>query len=127
LVVAAVAMVWIEARSFFVEGAAIPNTPVLRGTPVFAVDVNTAGVGELMAIPGVGPELAAAIVEHRNKVGHYETLDALTELSGVGPKTLFRLRGFLLPIESQRETQRDGTSKRKVVGDNAPIPINVEP
>jgi competence protein ComEA len=46
--------------------------PVLAGAkpaPKGQVNVNTATVEPLTALPGVGPKLAARIVEHRQKEG----------------------------------------------------------
>ncbi|MCC6319700.1 MAG: Flp pilus assembly complex ATPase component TadA [Gemmatimonadaceae bacterium] len=55
------------------------------------VDVNMAGVPELVALPGVGPSLARRIVEHRQAHGPYATLQALGEVKGLGPRLLARL------------------------------------
>ena len=65
----------------------------------FQVDVNQAGIGELMAIPSVGPKMAEAIVEHRELQGSFDDLDRLQEVSGIGPKKLEQLKKYLLPIK----------------------------
>lgn len=72
--------------------------------PEFVVDINLAGPGELVAIPGVGPSLAAAIVDYRDKHGRFKSLDSLTDVPGIGAKTLQRLNRFLLPIDSLAPT-----------------------
>ena len=69
-----------------------------RITLEFKVDVNQAGQGELMAIPSVGPKMAEAIVEYRNRQGPYRSLEQLQEVSGIGPKKLEQLAKYLLPI-----------------------------
>ena len=65
----------------------------------FQVDVNRAGLGELMAIPTVGPKMAAAIVGYRNDQGPFRSLEQLQEVSGIGPKKLEQMKKYLLPIK----------------------------
>ena len=48
------------------------------------LDLNTATVDELEALPGIGGVRAAAIVEHRNTHGPFERVDDLVEVSGIG-------------------------------------------
>lgn len=65
----------------------------------FQVDVNQAAVGELMAVPSVGPKMAEAIIEHRSLQGPFECLEQLQDVPGVGPKKLEQMRKYLVPIE----------------------------
>ncbi len=59
------------------------------------VDINTAGVEELATLPGVGPALAARIVEFREKNGPFESVDDLLKVRGVGEKSLERFRSLV--------------------------------
>ena len=61
----------------------------LQSTPL---NVNTASVAALEGLPGIGPALAAAIVEHRQRSGPFTTVDELVEVSGIGPVKLERIR-----------------------------------
>lgn len=56
------------------------------------VDLNTAGVGELDELPGVGPVTAAAIVAWRTANGRFTSVDQLAEVDGIGPARLEKLR-----------------------------------
>lgn len=56
------------------------------------VNVNTGGVGELTALPGIGPALAARIVAHRDSAGPFARVEELAEVPGIGPATLARIR-----------------------------------
>ncbi len=56
------------------------------------IDVNEATVEELTGLPGIGPAKAAAIARHRERHGRFASLDALIDVSGIGPATLARLR-----------------------------------
>lgn len=57
------------------------------------IDVNRDDVTRLQDLTGIGPSLAAAIVEHRDRHGPFETLDDLQAVPGIGPATVDRLRG----------------------------------
>ncbi len=56
------------------------------------LNVNTAGTAALEELPGIGPALAAAIVEHRQRHGPFASVDELVEVSGIGPAKLERIR-----------------------------------
>ncbi len=56
------------------------------------VNVNTATETELEGLPGVGPVLAAAIIAYRTEHGPFPSVDALDDVSGIGPATLDQLR-----------------------------------
>lgn len=56
------------------------------------LNVNTADAAALEELPGIGPALAAAIVEHRRQSGPFTTVDELVEVSGIGPAKLEQIR-----------------------------------
>ena len=56
------------------------------------VDLNAASAAELAALPGIGAQRAAAIVEHRRAHGHFRVVDDLDAVRGVGPSTVSKLR-----------------------------------
>jgi len=57
-----------------------------------AVDVNRANAQELEQIKGIGPATAQRIITERAR-GPFESLEHLSErLSGIGPKTVLKLR-----------------------------------
>lgn len=57
------------------------------------VDLNTASQSELEALPGIGAEKAAAIVEYRADHGPFRSVDELLNVDGIGEKTLAQIRG----------------------------------
>ena len=59
------------------------------------VSLNQATVGELETLPGIGPSKAAAIIKYREEVGAFKSIDELTNVSGIGEKTLEKLRDSL--------------------------------
>ncbi|MGZ4633320.1 MAG: helix-hairpin-helix domain-containing protein [Actinomycetes bacterium] len=78
-------------------GAAAPAGPAGPGpaggaTPGTPLDLNTATVQQLDGLPGVGPVLAQRIVDWRTQHGRFTSVDELTEVSGIGERTLADLR-----------------------------------
>lgn len=52
------------------------------------LNLNRATATELEQLPGIGPVLAARIVDYRETHGPFQTTQALDEVSGVGEKLL---------------------------------------
>lgn len=59
------------------------------------VNLNTATVEQLDALPGVGPVTAAAIVAWRETHGKFAQVDQLCEVDGIGPARLEKLRALV--------------------------------
>ena len=58
-----------------------------------SVDLNTADAKALsMALKGVGPKTAQAIVEYRTKHGPFKNVDELAKVKGIGEKTVTKNR-----------------------------------
>jgi competence protein ComEA len=72
--------------------AAGPNGAGAAATPV---DLNAADESTLDALPGVGPATAAAIVEHRSKIGRFTSVDQLLDVRGIGEAKLDALRDLV--------------------------------
>jgi competence protein ComEA len=60
-----------------------------------ALDLNTATVEQLDALPGVGPVTAAAIVAWRQANGKFTSVDQLADVDGIGPARLDKLRALV--------------------------------
>ncbi len=56
------------------------------------VNINTATSEELQTLNGIGESKAQKIIDHREKNGLFKTIDELTNVSGIGSKTLESLR-----------------------------------
>jgi competence protein ComEA len=59
------------------------------------LDLNTATVEQLDALPGVGPVTAAAIVAWRQANGKFTSVDQLADVDGIGPARLEKLRALV--------------------------------
>ncbi len=59
------------------------------------VNLNTADATALDGLPGVGPATAAAILEHRGKVGAFTSVEQLLDVPGIGEAKLEALRDLV--------------------------------
>lgn len=59
-----------------------------QATPMLfkKIPVNEADAGLLQTIPGIGPELAARIVDTRTRVGRFNSPEDLLKVAGIGKK-----------------------------------------
>jgi competence protein ComEA len=62
------------------------------GATSVVVDLNTATASDLDTLPGVGPVMAARILDWRTAHGRFTSVDQLREVSGIGARTFERLR-----------------------------------
>ena len=76
-------------------GTAPPVEPPTVGWPNLVVDVNTAPVPVLEALPGIGPALAGRIVEARARVPFRSLADVDRRVKGIGPVKAAGLRPYL--------------------------------
>ncbi|NPB04691.1 MAG: helix-hairpin-helix domain-containing protein [Thermotogae bacterium] len=60
------------------------------------VNVNRAGVRELVSLPGVGPVIARRIVEYRKKHGAFKKPEDLLKIKGIGHKKLQKMKPYIL-------------------------------
>ena len=76
-------------------GAAGSGTGTAAGPAAGAgqkININSASAAELENLPGIGPVTAAAIVAYREEKGPFASVDALTEVSGIGEATLEKIK-----------------------------------
>ncbi len=55
------------------------------------IDLNTASAQTLTRLPGIGPALAARIVESRTRFGPFKSVREITRVSGIGKAKLARI------------------------------------
>lgn len=56
------------------------------------ININTASMGELATLHGVGAKTAHAIIQYRQTHGAFNSIDDLTKVKGIGAKTLEKNR-----------------------------------
>ncbi|WP_419861973.1 ComEA family DNA-binding protein [Candidatus Palauibacter sp.] len=76
------------------RAAPAPAASVSTGCPPGGarIDLNRASPAQLESLSGIGPALAARIIEDRSENGPFEAPEAVTRVSGIGPRTLARFR-----------------------------------
>jgi competence protein ComEA len=82
-------MIWLSQTICFVVVLTLSSWAV-------AVDINTASAEELaQELFNIGPVKGQRIVEYRQKIGGFRSVEQLMEVRGIGPKTLERNRDKL--------------------------------
>jgi competence protein ComEA len=64
-------------------GAAAPAQPV---------NLNTATIEQLDVLPGIGPGLAQRILDHRERIGGFGSVEELADVPGIGEVRMAELR-----------------------------------
>jgi competence protein ComEA len=105
-------------------------------------DLNHAERSDLEQVPGVGPKLAQAIIDHRGEKGRFQSLDQLRDVKGVGPATFDKVRPYLrvdpvpkavddlgpVPVLERKrpvETKPAAANGRKLQPGDPPINVNI--
>lgn len=65
--------------------------------PVFdrPLDLNLASEAELELLPGIGEQKARDLVRYREQHGSFRSLEQVTAVKGIGPKTVERWQGLV--------------------------------
>lgn len=59
------------------------------------VNINTATVDDFKDVTGIGPKKAEKVIAYREEHGQFKTLHDLTNVSGIGEKSLAKLKDQL--------------------------------
>lgn len=82
------------------QTTAAPKPPKAKATKTVAalsgpVNLNTATVAQLDALPGMGKSTAQRIVEYRQKNGSFKKIEELMNVKGVGEKSFLKLKPLI--------------------------------
>ncbi len=69
------------------------------------LNLNTATVAQLEALPGVGANTAKLIVEHRQKNGGFKKVEELMNIKGIGEKSFLKLKSMVTVVPDKPERQ----------------------
>lgn len=71
------------------------NTIKSQSTKSNLININTASSNELMSLPGIGEVKAQAIINYRETVSAFRSVEELKEVSGIGDKTFEKLKALI--------------------------------
>lgn len=74
-------------------------TPQETKAPSGLININTASPGELESLPGIGPTLAQRIIEHRTTHGPFTTIEAIQDVSGIGPAKFEQVKHLISIVD----------------------------
>jgi competence protein ComEA len=77
-----------------------------KPAPATQININTASADQLEGLPGVGPKMAARIVEYRQKNGGFKKLEDLMNIQGIGEKNFLKLKPLV--TVGQPKTEKGG-------------------
>ncbi len=60
------------------------------------INVNKATAQELELLPGIGQDLARAIIQFRDEHGYFQTLEQLRGVKGIGEKRFATISEFII-------------------------------
>lgn len=74
-----------------------PPESIIPDLPEFViVNINTATVGELTQLDGIGEDKALAIIEFRERFGGFTSIYEIREVDGIGDSVFERIRDFIV-------------------------------
>jgi competence protein ComEA len=78
-------------------GSAAATPPAAGSSPTAPVDLNSATLEQLEALPGIGPVTAQKIIDYRQQHGAFHSVAELQGVPGIGPAHMAQLKGLVIP------------------------------
>jgi competence protein ComEA len=78
-------------------GSAAASPPAAGSSPSAPLDLNSATLEQLEALPGIGPVTAQKILDYRQQHGAFHSVDELQGVPGIGPAHMAQLKGLVIP------------------------------
>jgi competence protein ComEA len=78
-------------------GGATATPPAAGSSPSAPLDLNSATLEQLEALPGIGPVTAQKILDYRQQHGAFHAVDELQGVPGIGPAHMAQLKGLVIP------------------------------
>ena len=87
-----------------------------------AINLNTATKDDLIALPGIGPAKAQAILDYRSTRGQFKSIEEVKDVKGIGAKRFEKIKGELKLVGSSSKPvaasgEKAGPPTRAAKGD----------
>lgn len=69
--------------------------PSIQALPLARMNINTATASQLDRLPRIGPKMAERIITYRSEHGAFRRVEDLTQVRGIGEKTLAKLKPLI--------------------------------
>jgi competence protein ComEA len=74
------------------QDASRRTPPAAKASASSPINLNTATVGQLETLPGIGRSTAERILEYRDKSGGFKKIEDLMNVRGIGEKSFLKLK-----------------------------------
>jgi competence protein ComEA len=71
------------------------------------LNLNTATLDQLTALPGIGPKTAQLILEYRTKSGGFKKIEELMNVKGIGEKSFLKIKPLVSAPPKPDKTSGD--------------------
>lgn len=86
--------------------AASAGTNQKKKLPAKLIDLNTATIGQLEQLPGIGPTTAQAIVQFREKTGPFQRVQDLLAVRRISASKFGKLRPYITVTKTPAKPKR---------------------
>jgi len=78
------------------QRASTQAAPASKASGSGPLNLNTATVAQLEALPGIGKSVAERILEYREKSGGFKKVEDLMNVRGIGEKSFLKLKPLIM-------------------------------
>ena len=85
------------------QGQTMPASKKAPAGPTAAapINLNTGTAAQLETLPGIGPAVAARIIEYRQKNGNFKKIEELMNVKGIGEKSFLKIKALITVAPSK--------------------------